>query len=155
MFVTLQPGLRGSLLHDTIADNISSIDWATVNAVRLNVECGMLKPGAFGGWGQIHNETSTGDNMYPVVSVIPSVNGTIGNATGPGPDTIMVSVELSITPNEWSSQWSPGGPNKMRIEAQYAQGPLGSDRPTGFNDTSWVSPSAPGGSGIRNQALMR
>lgn len=146
---TRYPGLQGGLLHDTIADNITSVDWATVPAIRLNVECGMLNSSTFSAWGQIHNETVHDDGTHTVVlSDIPSINGTIGNDTGPGPDTIMVSIDLPIPPNEWSAQWSPGGPGKLHVEAQYAQGPYGNVSSVDKDLWFWASRYAPGESSI-------
>lgn len=124
---TRYPGLQGSLLHDTIADSVTSVDWATVSAIRLNVDCGVLdKTASFNAWGEIHQDD--GDQYeaeVPDLGIVPSIHGMIGNDTGPGPDSIMVSIDLPIPPNEWSEQWSVGGPDALHIQTRYARSPYG------------------------------
>lgn len=146
---TYHPGLQGSLLHDTIADNITSVDWATVSAIRLHVDCGSVNPSmSFNAWGEIHDPNyDEKEEGYPVQSVVPSINGTIGNDTSPGPDSIMVSIDLPILPNEWSAQWSEGGPEMLHIHGRYAGSPYGPGPSANFSttdDLAWSSRSPPG-----------
>lgn len=93
--------------------------------------------------GLIHSKTPS-DDGNDLLSVIPSINGVIGNDTGPGPDTIMISIDLPIPANEWSAQWSSGGPNKLHVEGQYARSHYGTG-PSGDPETILnLSPPAPG-----------